>query len=593
MNGEVPLELRHLTTRLHADFDGRLNANIGSDAQEKEKNFLTRALAAFAIHRLAHCTLDEAAAAVVDGGGDFGLDAIHFSPANATLWIAQSKLDASGRGEPDLGSVSKFCDGIDALLRGNFDPFVDNTEIMRRKPDLLHQLGSSGLQVRTVLAYSGVAVVSEDRRHLFDRLRITFGGDSDYLINKAYNLTTIHDWVTGADEPPGVEKLEITIEKPGWVAEPFESLYGRVRIEELLALTKAHGKRLIAANLRGYKGSTDVNDGICKTLTEEPEHFFYLNNGLTAYCERLEVNNVDRGNPEQKRVTMYGFSIVNGAQTLGSIARHAKGNNGRAADGFVSFKVVSLYGCADDREFAALITRTTNFQNQITIRDFVAQEEEQMAIAQGLAPSSVHYHYKDADDTPKPDGANFDLDEATTTLACLEQQADCDLLSRIVAHRKALLSFDQVYPEGETHRSRYGRLFRTLRSARSIWRAVQTQRVVLHALRTSEPGVRKDFFENGRWLVLNTIFLKRHPQEGEALALNENEMAELTKTAQEYAEILWSECQTKGFVTSDGRSGWTAIKHFRSVFSAPGDCQILRDGMLAALAKAESSAPTI
>ena len=164
MSADVPLELEHVTVRLHADFDLRLSADIGVDADEKEKNFLTRALAAFAVHRLAHCGLDDAVAAVVDGGGDFGLDAIHFSSASATLWLVQSKFDASGRGEPDLGSVSKFCDGIDALLRGNFEPFADNAEIMSRRPDLLHHLQTPGLQIRTVLVYSGLALISEDRR---------------------------------------------------------------------------------------------------------------------------------------------------------------------------------------------------------------------------------------------------------------------------------------------------------------------------------------------------------------------------------------------------------------------------------------------
>src|SRR5207245_400161 len=149
-------------------------------------------------------------------------------------------------------------------------------------------------------------------------------------------------WVTGADEAPGVEQLELTIEKPGWIKEPYETIYGRVALSELLSLSEKYGKRLIAANLRGYKGSTDVNDEIYKTLATEPEVFFYLNNGLTGYCERLEVSNLDRANTEQKRITVYGFSIVNGAQTLGSIARHAKKLDGSAINGYASLKIISL-----------------------------------------------------------------------------------------------------------------------------------------------------------------------------------------------------------------------------------------------------------
>jgi hypothetical protein len=45
--------------------------------EERERNLLTRALAAFALHKQAGATLDEAAASIVDGGGDYGLDAIY------------------------------------------------------------------------------------------------------------------------------------------------------------------------------------------------------------------------------------------------------------------------------------------------------------------------------------------------------------------------------------------------------------------------------------------------------------------------------------------------------------------------------------
>ena len=589
MTVETPLELQHVVARLHTDFDKRLAAGTGSTDEERERNFLSRALAAFSIHRLASCSLDEAAAAVVDGGGDFGLDAIFFSAAAATIWLAQSKFDGSGRGQPDLGDVSKFRNGIDALLRGNFAPFAANAAVTNRKGAIEAALKTPDLQVRAIIVYSGLAVVSEDRRHLFDQLRHTFSSGSDYLVITTYSLTSVHDWVTDADKAPGVPKLQLTLEKPGWVTEPYETIYGCIRIADLATLWRDHEKRLIAANLRGYKGSTEVNEGIGKTIAEEPQNLFYLNNGLTAYCERLEVENIDRANADRKRVTVYGFSIVNGAQTLGSIGAHVAGPAGGAApDGVAFLKIVSLQKCADDRAFAIRITQTTNFQNQISVRDFVALEEEQGAIAAGLALSGITYHYKDADDNPSPDTTNFSLDEATTTLACLEQQSNCDLLSRIVAQRKALWSFEQVYPVESPYRSRYAQLFKSSRSARSIWRAVQVQRITVEALQTSESGVRKDFFVYGKWLVLNAIFLQLHPERGESLTLTPEERAKIIQAAQEYTELLWTASQSKGFVSAKAGGGWESPRHFKSVFSTAGDCQTLKTDLPAERLRASS-----
>ena len=57
--------------------------------------------------------------------------------------------------------------------------------------------------------------------------------------------------------------------------------------------------------------------------------------------------------------------------------------------GFVFFKIISLERCNDDREFAERITRSTNFQNQIGLRDFVALDDQQETIANGRNQSSA------------------------------------------------------------------------------------------------------------------------------------------------------------------------------------------------------------
>lgn len=63
--GEIPIELNHVPGRLRTDFTTRLPEATSGSQVEREVNFLSRALAAFAVYKLAGCTLDEAATAVV------------------------------------------------------------------------------------------------------------------------------------------------------------------------------------------------------------------------------------------------------------------------------------------------------------------------------------------------------------------------------------------------------------------------------------------------------------------------------------------------------------------------------------------------
>ena len=332
-------------------------------------------------------------------------------------------------------------------------------------------------------------------------------------------------------------------------------MYGLLPLSELAKLYKDHGNKLIATNIRGYKGDTDVNEQIAKTATSEPGHFFYLNNGLTAYCERLEVANQDKANAKQKRITAHGISIVNGAQTSGSVASCIDPAATTTSPGHVFMKVISLEKCTTKGEFAKRITHSTNFQNQIGSRDFVALDEQQRRIANQLLLAGVSYHYKDSEDTPAPGPTDFTLDEATTACASLIQATNGDFCSRILANRKSLWSFEEVYPATEMYRSRYQRVFRPDRSARTIWRSVQTKRIVLDALRTTESGVRRQFFENCRWLILNVVFLRLHPQDGEALSLSTQEASDITQATLEFSEQLWTVCQAKGLVSSSVAGG--------------------------------------
>jgi hypothetical protein len=121
MPAETPIEFLHLSEKLHEAFDGKLPAAPSGTPQEKETNFLSRALAAYAIHKLSGCSLDDAAASVVDGEGDGGVDAIYYAASTSLLWVVQSKFFSDGRGEPDLGSVTKFKTGLENLLQGKFE----------------------------------------------------------------------------------------------------------------------------------------------------------------------------------------------------------------------------------------------------------------------------------------------------------------------------------------------------------------------------------------------------------------------------------------------------------------------------------------
>lgn len=580
-----PVEMLALPPKLHELFDGLLEHKANGDAEQNERDFLSRALAAYSLHRIGGATLQEAAVGVVDGGGDGGIDGIYFSPVTNTLWLVQSKYVHSGMNEPELGEITKFKIGVENLLEGKFDAFATNPKITELRPRLEAVLGDAATQARAVLCYSALPLISDDRKHLFEALKAKLGKDQedDYFRFQSVNLTTLNDWVTGADEGQGIESVELEIVRPGLVTTPHEIIYGLIALERLKALHEEYGAKLIRANIRGFKGSTEVNDDIQRTLTEEANLFHYLNNGLTAYCDRLELNNLDRAKAESKRVTAKGFAIINGAQTLGSIGKCvASPQEGAEPSGHAFIKIVSLEKCEDDAAFAGRISRAANFQNHVGLRDFAAAYplHEQMHLT--LKPHGIGYHYRLDEDTPAPDEQNFTIEEALTACACLHTAQDCDLLYRVAANRDSLRSLEMVFPAAEAVRTRHERVFPANLSARTVWRGVQAQRIVQKVMSDNakaSAGATKTFYTNARWVVLAAIFKKLHPEAGEALALSGEEQTAVSTAAVDYAEKLLAQAVGKGFASYYNAPGGlqvlTAPRDFQSVFKTQGDCQAL------------------
>jgi hypothetical protein len=248
---------------------------------------------------------------------------------------------------------------------------------------------------------------------------------------------------------------------------------------------------------------------------------------------------------------------------------------------------MSLARVEDNVRLAERITRSTNFQNQVTLRDFAALDELQPYLARQLQLDGVHYHYLLGQATPPPDACNFTLPEATTACALLDADPAADLCARLVADPDSLWSKEWVYPDTERYRSRYERIFRAERSGRAVWRTVQAQRVVLATLPSAAPDrARQDFYTFGRWLLLRLVLLRLRPEHGELLTLTPAEITALTTEATTCTEALLQACQDENILTGDATAGYVVLVPLGEVFAQSTQCRKLRGIALRIIAQA-------
>lgn len=144
---------------------------------------------------------------------------------------------------------------------------------------------------------------------------------------------------------------------------------------DLVSLYKEKGKALFNKNIRyGLTDELDVDSVIQETLSNKPEEFWYLNNGITLILEKhnLNLQNYERINLSDPEASpredddRVEITVINGAQTLNSAAKFfytQEDTNDAKNKAFVMLKVIEITSNKNKNENE----RVHNRIDQITI----------------------------------------------------------------------------------------------------------------------------------------------------------------------------------------------------------------------------------
>lgn len=152
MAASAQLVVQQIAARLHEIFDGLINLDDvkSKPADHQEAFFRTRAYAALALLATTGITPSEAANAITDGGDDDGIDAVLVDKNAKILYFMQSKFKQNSAKGVDLSEVTRFRDGVQAVL--NLEWSDTNSNLHRFKADIDQSLGD--IDTRAVLLFA-------------------------------------------------------------------------------------------------------------------------------------------------------------------------------------------------------------------------------------------------------------------------------------------------------------------------------------------------------------------------------------------------------------------------------------------------------
>ncbi|PHV63899.1 AIPR family protein [Cyanobacterium aponinum] len=488
------IHLNQIKSYLKKNFTNLIDLSDYDNKSEtdRENVFLSRSLAAFSLVILNNLSYEDAGKSITDGNKDNGIDAIYFDKKTRTLFVIQSKWNNKGNKTIDQAGILKFINGFKKLINNEYSGF--NNKFKTKISDIETALEDSQTKFSLVIIYSGLDNLATEPQNDLHRLLEEMNDPSDIVDLTILKQLDIHNAVSQGLNCPINE--DVMLYDWGQVKEPYHSFYGQVSAQDISKWYSSYRNRLFSSNIRVFLGNKNVNEGIIETLKNNPESFWYYNNGITALCSSIQKKPLGGNSRNTGIFECKDLKIVNGAQTVGSISSAYQNYPEKLEEAKVSIRLISLENCSE--EFATNVTRYNNTQNQIDSRDFVALDPEQERIKNELKLEDINYVYKSGEvvaDLNK----GFDLVEATISLAC----KDTDVTTTVRAKDKIGTLWEDI------EKTPYKNLFNSSISGLNIWRLVQIMRIVeqkLSYLKKCSTGRKKLFATHANKLILHLVY---------------------------------------------------------------------------------------
>jgi hypothetical protein len=448
---------RHLENRIDlSDYDHH------SAPAAREKAFLTRGLAALALSHLTDRSITEFTENITDGSFDCGIDFIYFDEIEKILYFGQTKWHESGNGSIDQGDCLKFIAGVKKIIELDLENF--NNRVQCHRKNIENALYDANVRIVLVIAHTGSdtlsTVVASELKSYMDQQNDT----SEIMTLDILDQSILHKAVSAGIAGAPID-IDVQLINWGQVREPHKAIYGRVFASDVANWFQVFGSKLFEKNLRQFLPASTVNQDLVKTLLNNPDEFWYFNNGITAIARAVEKKPLGGHQTDTGIWECKGFSVVNGAQTVGSIHFAHSTNSEKTGNATVSVRIIETP--EDDESFGINVTRNTNTQNAVEKRDFVALDPEQERIQQELKFDGIDYTFKSGATKGDP-SKHFDLTEASIALACSHP----DVGLAVQAKREISRLWDDI------KKPPYRSLFNPSISGPHVWTTVQILRQI-------------------------------------------------------------------------------------------------------------------
>jgi hypothetical protein len=301
---------------------------------------------------------------------DLKFDVVIEDDDQKAIYFCQTKF-ASVKSNPDLleTEVHDFFRRHHLLLDGKWVHEHATDELLDYVADYEAQL-DDGWQAHFYFVSTGTATPRQKKlvAGLEENAKSEYVGVSFELMD----FSALKEFYIEAQtlEAQVSDVVEFDIPRNKWIMfeKPRRTIVAVVKANTLINLYRKERERMFAVNIRSFLGRKGINKDIVATAKNHPDKFFYFNNGASAICTGIELDE------KTGRFRGENFQVINGAQTIGAL----KSVKDISSDTEVLLRITEGESVKTEKGFNADVIRFNNTQNIIKSSDFRSNDSIQL-----------------------------------------------------------------------------------------------------------------------------------------------------------------------------------------------------------------------
>lgn len=303
----------------------------------------------------------------------------YFQTLTLAVSVFENRTDISKMGKVDINKNVKQATKFYRMCKSGYFNDVEETDPGYIIAEYINDYEREIENIKVVLLTNKETVPEIPESIKIDKISVKFDvWDLERICQSLYQNKSHEDLVIRLQNKYNNPLKMIKVKQD---TDVYDCYIGVISGQCLAEIYRDEGQKLIEKNVRSFLQATGkINQGIKKTLIEEPEMFMTYNNGISTTAKSIVIDEEKSDEDFVVIKEIVDWQIVNGGQTTASI-HNALQTGVDISQVNVQIKLTVIREQSKTEEMVGFISKYANSQNKINMSDFSANDPYHIEMA--------------------------------------------------------------------------------------------------------------------------------------------------------------------------------------------------------------------